>query len=268
MSAVTDRAQTDMAAAESTLARWGRSAARVIPIVVVAVGLLYVLLWLLAIQLPLGAGFSLEQLLPNGILPSQQQGGAWPLGSQVVSGVLGVVRSLTQIFAMTVLMVIILFFYLKDGRAITNFLQRLFPSGRRDDVAEVGKRAWTTIGQYFRGQLLVALVDAVLIGVGLIVVGVPLVLPLAIVTFLGGLFPIVGALVAGAMAVLVALASAGLTKAVIVLGIVVAVQQIEGNVLAPFVLGDAVSVHPLGIILRSPPGACSSACWGPSSPCR
>ena len=109
-------------------------------------------------------------------------------------------------------------------------------------------RAWTTLGAYFRGQLLVALVDALAIGVALLVLGVPLALPLAVLIFFGGLFPIVGAVVTGALAVLVAMADAGLTMGLIVLGIVLAVQQLESNVLAPLVLGKATALHPLGVL--------------------
>jgi len=142
-----------------------------------------------------------------------------------------------------------LFFYLKDGARIASWLAGLFPGVLQQDAEAIGSRAWLTIGSYFRGQLLVALVDAIFIGLGLVVLGVPLALPLAVLVFVGGLFPIVGAFISGTVAVLVALADGGITIALAVLAIVVAVQQIESNVLAPVVLGKATALHPLAVIV-------------------
>ncbi len=142
-----------------------------------------------------------------------------------------------------------LFFYLKDGRRIAAWAVRLFPREVRATAGEIGTATWTTLGGYFRGQLLVALVDAVFIGLGLYLLGVPLVLPLAVLVFFGGLFPIVGAFVSGAVAVLVALATEGLAVALGALAVVVAVQQLESNVLAPVVLGKATQLHPLAVIV-------------------
>ena len=142
-----------------------------------------------------------------------------------------------------------LFFYLKDGRRIAGWSLRLFPRDARATVGEIGTATWTTLGGYFRGQLLVALVDAVFIGLGLYLLGVPLVLPLAVLVFFGGLFPIVGAVLSGAVAVLVALATEGLAIALGALAVVLAVQQFESNVLAPVVLGKATELHPLAVIV-------------------
>src|SRR5699024_8797293 len=100
-------------------------------------------------------------------------------------------------------------------------------------------------GAYFRAQLLVALIDAVLIGIGLWILGVPLVLPLAALIFLGGLFPIVGAIVAGAIAVVVALADQGPVIALITLAIVIGVQQLESNILEPIIHRRVIQLHPL-----------------------
>jgi putative heme transporter len=113
--------------------------------------------------------------------------------------------------------------------------------------------------------MLVALVDAVGIGIGLVILGVPLALPLAVLVFFGGLFPIVGAVVTGALAVLVALADQGLTTGLIVLGIVLAVQQLESNVLEPVILGKAIHLHPLVILVSITTGRCCSASSGRSS---
>nr|MBA2578793.1 AI-2E family transporter [Euzebyaceae bacterium] len=129
------------------------------------------------------------------------------------------------------------------------------PRRARADAEAIGARVWFTIGAYIRGQLVIAVVDAVLIGLGLWIVGVPLALPLAVLVFFGGLFPIVGAVAAGIVAVLVALATGGLTSALIVLAIVVAVQQVEGHLLAPIVLGKATELHPVAVIAALTAGA-------------
>lgn len=141
-----------------------------------------------------------------------------------------------------------LFFYLKDGRRIAAWVASLFPRSARHDVVEIERRVWRTLGAYFRGQLLIAAIDAVFIGIGLLVLGVPLALPLAVLVFIGGLFPIVGAFVAGGVAVLVALADGGAGLALAVLGVNVVVQQIEGNVLEPLIMGRATELHPLAVI--------------------
>jgi putative heme transporter len=166
----------------------------------------------------------------------------------VRTGVLGVAGAVAEIVAMTLLLLVVLFFYLKDGVRIAQWLRNLFPQRAREDVGAMGTRAWTTIAAYIRGQLLVALVDAVFIGIGLAILRVPLALPLAVLVFFGGLFPIVGAVVTGALAVLVALADRGLLIALIALAIVIVVQQIESNVLAPMVLGKATELHPLAVL--------------------
>ncbi len=142
-----------------------------------------------------------------------------------------------------------LFFYLKDGQRMAAWLRQLFPRTSQGTVGEIGVTAWDTLGGYFRGQLLVALVDALFIGLGLWILGVPLALPLAVLVFFGGLFPIVGAVLSGAVAVLVALATEGFGIALAVLALVVAVQQLESNVLAPVVLGKATKLHPLAVIV-------------------
>ena len=142
-----------------------------------------------------------------------------------------------------------LFFYLKDGPTMAQWARRLFPRRSQQTMQEIGYAAWETLGGYFRGQLLVALADAVFIGLGLWLLGVPLALPLAVLVFFGGLFPIVGAFLSGTVAVLVALASEGFGIALAVLALVLVVQQLESNVLAPVVLGKATKLHPLAVIV-------------------
>jgi putative heme transporter len=149
----------------------------------------------------------------------------------------------------------VLFFYLKDGRRLRDAIVTTAPRHRQPIVREGLDRSWTTLSSYVQGQLLVAAVDAVFIGVGLLILGVPLALPLAILVLFGGLFPIVGAVATGALAVLVALADGGLTTGLIVLGIVLAVQQIESNVLEPLILGRTIHLHPIVVLTAIAAGA-------------
>ncbi|HVM20091.1 MAG TPA: AI-2E family transporter [Egibacteraceae bacterium] len=182
---------------------------------------------------------------------TEQLGGAGNVATQTLSAVVTVVETLVA----TLFGLVALFFYLKDGRRIAQALVGLVPARLRDDIAEVGERIWRTIGGYFRGQLFVALVDAVGIGIGLLVLGVPLAFPLAVLVFIGGLFPIVGAFLSGTIAVLVALADQGVVVALLVLGIVIAVQQLESNVLEPVVLSRAIHLHPLMVLVAITAGA-------------
>ena len=154
-----------------------------------------------------------------------------------------------EVIAGMLLLFVILFFYLKDGRRIADGLVSLAPRNSRERVRRGAGLAWETLGRYFRGQMLVALVDAVFIGIGLLIMGIPLAVPLAVLIFFGALFPLVGALVTGALAVLVGLADGGLVTALLVLGLIVVVQQIEGNVLQPIIIGRAISLHPLVVLL-------------------
>ena len=125
---------------------------------------------------------------------------------------------------------------------------RLFPRGSRERVAGAGERAWRTLISYVHATLAVAFVDAVGIGLGAAILGVPLALPLAVLVFLFSFIPIVGATLSGLIAVLVALVAKGPVTALILLGVVLLVQQLEGHVLQPLLLGRAVKVHPLAIV--------------------
>jgi len=142
-----------------------------------------------------------------------------------------------------------LFFYLRDGEQIWTFLCRLLPRGARVPVARAGHYSWHTLVSYVRATVLVAFVDAVGIGIGLAIMRIPLALPLAALVFLGAFVPVVGATVTGAVAVLVALVTHGPISALIVLAIVIGVQQLEGHVLQPLIMGRAVALHPLAVIL-------------------
>ena len=176
-------------------------------------------------------------------------------GENVRAGAVSAAVTAGRFLTGLVLALFALFFYLKDGPTIFRWLRSLAPRASRDDAGRVIRIAWTTIGQYIRGQLLVALVDAFFIGVGLAILRVPLAFPLAVLVLFGALFPIVGAVVSGAVAVLVALATQGFGTALIVLAIVIGVQQLEGNLLQPIILGRATALHPLAVIVALTIGA-------------
>jgi predicted PurR-regulated permease PerM len=148
-----------------------------------------------------------------------------------------------------VLVLVVLFFVLKDGRRLWQGVLDLLPRRHRHEIDLLAGRSWWTLGAYLRGQLLVALFDAVFIGLGLWLIGLTLVLPLAVLVFFGALFPIVGSFVAGSVAVLVALADRGPMTALLVLGLIILVQQVEGNVFQPLVMSNIVALHPLVVIL-------------------
>ncbi|WP_199545636.1 AI-2E family transporter [Streptomyces sp. N35] len=140
-------------------------------------------------------------------------------------------------------------FLLYDGKRIWHWTLKLFPAAARPGVAGAGPRAWRTLTAYVRGTVIVALIDAVFIGVGIYFLDVPMAVPLAVFIFLFAFIPLVGAVISGALAVVVALVTQGVFTALMALIVVLAVQQIEGHVLQPFILGRAVKVHPLAVVL-------------------
>jgi predicted PurR-regulated permease PerM len=169
--------------------------------------------------------------------------------SQIAGDVLAGVSMLAQGLAAAVLVVFLCFFLVKDGTSIGRWFVRFAPVGRRAEVATVGAECWRALGTYIRGVVFVATVDAVFIGLALLLVGVPLAMPLIVLTWVGAFFPIIGALVAGVVAVLVTLVAKGLTAALIVLGAIIVVQQLEGNVLYPIVVGPRLRLHPIAVLL-------------------
>ncbi|OEJ53275.1 AI-2E family transporter [Streptomyces agglomeratus] len=140
-------------------------------------------------------------------------------------------------------------FLLYDGKRIWEWTLRLVPAQARPGVAGAGPRAWRTLTAYVRGTVIVALIDAIFIGLGIWFLDVPMAVPLAVFIFLFAFIPLVGAVMSGALAVVVALVTQGVFTALMVLVVVLAVQQIEGHVLQPFILGRAVRVHPLAVVL-------------------
>jgi predicted PurR-regulated permease PerM len=131
----------------------------------------------------------------------------------------------------------------------------LFPTGVRGHVDTAGRLSWHTLAAYARGTVVIAAIDAVGIGVGVALVGVPLAGPIAVLVFFGAFIPIVGALLSGFVAVLIALATQGLTSAILVAAIVIGVQQLEGQVLQPLIQGRMVALHPLAIVLAVAAGS-------------
>ncbi|WP_155057852.1 AI-2E family transporter [Streptomyces blattellae] len=140
-------------------------------------------------------------------------------------------------------------FLLYDGKRIWEWSLKLVPAAARPGVAGAGPAAWRTLTAYVRGTVLVALIDAVFIGIGIYFLDVPMAVPLAVFIFLFSFIPLVGAVASGALAVVVALVTQGVFTAVMTLAVVLAVQQIEGHILQPFILGRAVRVHPLAVVL-------------------
>ncbi|MEU9732286.1 AI-2E family transporter [Streptomyces sp. NPDC048002] len=140
-------------------------------------------------------------------------------------------------------------FLLYDGKRIWEWSLKLVPAAARPGVAGAGPAAWRTLTAYVRGTVIVALIDAVFIGIGIYFLDVPMAVPLAVFIFLFSFIPLVGAVASGALAVVVALVTQGVFTAVMTLVVVLAVQQIEGHILQPFILGRAVRVHPLAVVL-------------------
>ena len=174
---------------------------------------------------------------------------------RLTSGALSTAATITEIVTGALLMLFTLIFLLYGGRNIYAFLTRIVPAHTRDRVRDAGRAGFGSLIGYVRATFLVALVDAVGIGAGLAIMSVPLALPLASLVFLGAFIPLVGAVVTGFLAVVVALLAKGFVYALITLGLIIAVQQLEAHVLQPLVMGRAVSIHPLAIVLAISAGA-------------
>lgn len=147
------------------------------------------------------------------------------------------------------LALVLLFFVLKDGPSMWRWSVKRLPEQSRERVESMGERVWDVLGAFIRGTAVVGLIDATLMAIVLVALGVPLVLPLAVLTFFGAFIPFVGATAAGAAATLVALSDGGVVRAAIVAGAAVIIQQVDGDVVQPLVLGRAVRLHPVVILL-------------------
>lgn len=194
-------------------------------------------------------GTQIDNLLDQGwTLLQEQVGLLW-------SGALAIGSTVGHVVTGTLLAVFILLCLLVDGAGIWRWTVRLFPERARDAVDGAGRAGWTTIVNYARTQLLVATIDAVGIGLGAFLLGVPLAIPIAVLVFLGAFVPFVGAVLTGTLAVFLALVYNGPWTALWMLVIVLGVQQLESHVLQPLLMGSAVKVHPLAVVLVVAGGA-------------
>lgn len=173
----------------------------------------------------------------------QDQAGA------IAGGIFSGLSAATSVLITLGIMIVLTFFFLKDGHRFLPWLRRA--SGRRAGrhMTELLTRGWNTLGGFIRAQAVVSFVDAFFIGLGLLLIGVPMALPLAVITFVAGFIPYIGAITAGALAVLVALVSLGFTEALLTLILILAVQQLEGNILSPVLQSRAMDLHPVIVLI-------------------
>jgi predicted PurR-regulated permease PerM len=169
--------------------------------------------------------------------------------AMLTSGALSTAGTVLEVVAAGLLVLFATFFFLRDGDRIWQFVIGLLPSTAHDPIRRAGKESWLTLAAYVRATVVVAAIDAVGIGLALLILRVPFAFPLAALVFLSSFVPIIGASVSGVVAVLVALVTRGPLVALIVLIAVIVVQQLEGHVLQPVIMGRAVSIHPLAVIV-------------------
>ncbi len=189
---------------------------------------------------PLGVSQSqVDRAIDNGV-KSLKGGGGKKLAGGAVTGALAALN----VLAALLLTLVLTFFFVKDGRQLWGWIVGLFGPRRRAGTEELGERVWHVLTGYVQGVALVAAIDATLIGIALVVVGVPLAMPLTVLTFLAAFFPVVGA-----AAVLVALVAKGAVAAIIVAVVILCVQQLDGNVLQPVLVGRKLELHPVVVLL-------------------
>ncbi len=169
--------------------------------------------------------------------------------AKLTSGALSTAATLTEVVTAAVLVLFTLIFFLYGGRNIWQYVTKIFPVDVRERVREAGHAGYGSLIGYVRATFLVALTDAAGVGTGLAIMGIPLALPLASLVFLGAFIPLVGAVIAGFLAVVVALLAKGIVYALLTLGLLIAVNQLEAHLLQPLVMGRAVSIHPLAVVL-------------------
>lgn len=167
----------------------------------------------------------------------------------IAGGIFSGISTATSMSITLLVVVVLTFFFLKDGPKFLPWVRSATGGRAGLHATELLTRAWETLGGYIRAQAVVSLIDAIFIGLGIWLVGVPMAFTLAVITFMAGFIPLVGAVVAGALAVLVALVSLGFTEALIVLAIVIAVQQLEGNILSPLLQSRAMNLHPVIVLV-------------------
>jgi putative heme transporter len=168
---------------------------------------------------------------------------------KLTSGALSTAATVTEILTAAVLTLFTLIFFLYGGRNIWSYVTKIFPVHVRERVRAAGSAGYGSLVGYVRATFVVALVDAAGVGIGLAIMTVPLALPLASLVFLGAFIPLVGAVVSGFLAVVVALLAKGWVYALITLGVLIGVNQLEAHILQPLVMGRAVSIHPLAVVV-------------------
>jgi predicted PurR-regulated permease PerM len=243
------------------LERRGLKPAAAAAFTVAAAVLVFAGLWALIIPAAVGQGDELATRVQQGL--GEVTDMAAPLGidsrdlDRAVDQAVAAARSHALPVAMLaaqwagaiVLIVVLTFFFVSDGARIWRWVVELFHPDRRAALDDVGERAWNALSTYIRAVFVVATIDAVFIGAGLVAVGVPMALPLVVLTFIAAFFPIIGATVAGAAAVLVALVSNGVLAAAVIFAVILLVQQLEGNVLYPIIVGRRLRLHPVAMLL-------------------
>jgi predicted PurR-regulated permease PerM len=195
-----------------------------------------------------GGFFHLSDKQLNDLLNTVQN---WLHDNQSIltTGALATATTALDVLASIFLILFTTFFFLRDGDKIWRFLVNLLPRPARLPIGTAGQQSWLTLVAYVRATVLVAFIDAVGIGVGLVILRVELAFALAALVFLGAFIPIIGATLSGTVAVLIALVTRGPVTALVVVAIVIGVQQLEGHILQPLIMGRAVSIHPLAVIL-------------------
>lgn len=189
------------------------------------------------------ADLNLDELLQDGLAFLQGQ------SQNIASGVFSGLSAASSVVVTLVVMMLITFFILKDGDEFLPMVRRYTGTTAGWHLSEVLTRTWNTLSGFIKTQALVSFIDAFFIGVGLWILGVPLAFVLAVITFFGGFIPIVGAFSAGALAVVIGLVTQGPTTAVIVLALIIAVQQLEGNILQPILQSKAMNLHAAVVLL-------------------
>ncbi|QGU04418.1 AI-2E family transporter [Corynebacterium comes] len=199
----------------------------------------------------------LQQFIMSGPLPVdtgavdnalQRATGLIASGTFLGSAVTGITIA-TEAVTGLILMIVILFFFLKDGPKIWNFTLRWFHGDTRAKLAESGDRTIQILGGYVRGTVIINVIEAVVIGVPLALLGVPLALPLAVIVFVLGFLPIIGATFATTLAALVALVTNGLVTALIIVALAIAINQLESHLLQPVIMGRTLSLHAIVVLL-------------------
>ena len=205
-----------------------------------------------------GDGFGeLRNLVVSGPFPIDQEvidkGVAavtsFATSSSFGAGALVGISTAAEFVTGALLVVVVLFYFLKDGGRIWNFFLRPFPAQTRGRLRRAGARSLVVLGQYVRGTAIIALIEGVVVGSALFILRVPLALPLAVIVFLGAFIPMVGATLAGILATLVALVANGPVAALVVVAIVIGINQLDGHILQPVVMGRSLHLHGLVILL-------------------